>query len=124
MNPFELSGPDFLGFYTAAVACGVVVAVVLRWWLRRPGGEPEMETLDLSPYEVAYLAGGGRAPDRAATSRCSCSSRPPWPRAARPEGPSAVAGGTRPCADRGATTRPCNSPQAGASPTCRTQTCS
>jgi uncharacterized protein (TIGR04222 family) len=55
MNPFDLPGPQFLGFYllfSAAVLAGM-------HWLRRvqEGGPAPMVVLD-DPYLVAYLNGG------------------------------------------------------------------
>lgn len=59
MNPFTMPGPDFLQLYIVVlvVACGV--AVGLRWWMRQPG-DPVPAGLDweLTPYEIAFLAGG------------------------------------------------------------------
>jgi uncharacterized protein (TIGR04222 family) len=57
MNPFDLRGPDFLVLYVGVFLAVMVVAAILRWFLRLPGGEPPLETSDLSPYEIAYLAG-------------------------------------------------------------------
>src|SRR5262249_15043667 len=61
MNPFDLKGPEFLVFYGAVLGFGIVAAFVLRWLLRSPADAPRTAMLDLSPYEVAYLAGGAAA---------------------------------------------------------------
>src|SRR6187455_2690991 len=55
MNPFELSGPQFLAFY-AMLGAGVVCAVyVLK--RRAEGGEP-IRLPSTDPYLIAYLRGG------------------------------------------------------------------
>jgi uncharacterized protein (TIGR04222 family) len=56
-NPFDWTGPDFLGLYILLLVLVGTAAAVLRWSLREPAGEPPPEALDLDPYEVAYLAG-------------------------------------------------------------------
>lgn len=56
MNPFDFTGPAFLGFYVL-----VLVPVVLggAWLLRRWGEQGPIPELDLSnPYLLAYLRGG------------------------------------------------------------------
>jgi uncharacterized protein (TIGR04222 family) len=69
MNPFNLPGPDFLALYASllVVACGA--AALLRWLLRLPGDEPFGRDPALSPYEVAYLAGGTELAVNAAVAR-------------------------------------------------------
>src|SRR5579863_2571731 len=57
MNPFDLPGPQFLALYVITFVVALAVAVWLRWHLCPPADEPEPEALDLSPYDVAYLAG-------------------------------------------------------------------
>jgi len=57
MNPFEMRGPEFLLFFVLLFVALTACAAILRGFLRMPGGEPGAEALDLSPYEVAYLAG-------------------------------------------------------------------
>ncbi len=57
MNPFEWSGPYFLGSYIAALVAAWVIAPYINWWLRAPLDVPE-ETPALPPYQTAYLAGG------------------------------------------------------------------
>jgi uncharacterized protein (TIGR04222 family) len=55
INPFELSGPDFLLFYLC-----VSMAVILALWLSRrraeSGPAPKLNLSD--PYLIAYLRGG------------------------------------------------------------------
>jgi uncharacterized protein (TIGR04222 family) len=58
MNPLDWPGPAFLGLYVVLLLAAVVVALYLHRSLRQPGGEPSEDDLDLSPYEVAFLAGG------------------------------------------------------------------
>jgi uncharacterized protein (TIGR04222 family) len=55
MNPFDLTGPAFLGFYAVLI----VVALVLQWGLRRllESGPPPPLPLD-DPYAIAWLRGG------------------------------------------------------------------
>ena len=57
MNPFDLPGPQFLTFFITTFAVALAVAVWMRWALREPTDEPTRKALNLSPYEVAYLAG-------------------------------------------------------------------
>lgn len=58
MNPFNLRGPDFLVFYVALFVVVTGCAAALRWLLRFPDDAPGPEALDLTPSEVAFLAGG------------------------------------------------------------------
>jgi uncharacterized protein (TIGR04222 family) len=60
MNPLELHGPEFLGLYLLVLMGASALAFGLRWLLRLPAGAPPPEIAHLSPYEVAYLAGGER----------------------------------------------------------------
>ena len=59
-NPLNWSGPEFLQLYVLLLALSTAAAFLLRWTSRRPSDEPTKEALDLTPYEVAYLAGGQR----------------------------------------------------------------
>ena len=68
MNPLDLSGPEFLGFYVVTAAMAIVAAGVLRWILRQPGGVPEMLP-PLSSCEIAYLCGGKQLAVHAAFTR-------------------------------------------------------
>ena len=60
MNPFDWEGPAFLALYLVVLPTAIVVAIALRWMLRLPADEPPAEANDLSPYEIAYLAGRER----------------------------------------------------------------
>lgn len=57
MNPFDLTGPQFLGFYIVLAITVIVVATMLRSALRLPDDEPTADMLQLDPYAIAYLAG-------------------------------------------------------------------
>ncbi|WP_375773474.1 TIGR04222 domain-containing membrane protein [Archangium gephyra] len=57
MNPLAWSGDDFLGFYVLLLSAVMLASVPLYEWLRRPGGPPAPEHLDLEPYQVALLIG-------------------------------------------------------------------
>ena len=55
MNPFDLTGPQFLLFYLILSALVMIVLV----YLRRSAESPATPKLDLSdPYLIAYLRGG------------------------------------------------------------------
>lgn len=69
MNPFDLRGPDFLRLYVIVFAAVMVVAGLLRWLLRLPAGDPELDSKQLSPCEIAYLAGGEKLAVNAAIAR-------------------------------------------------------
>src|ERR1700722_11389545 len=69
MNPLGLKGPEFLEFYTIALIVASLVAAALRLYLRQAAGQPDSNALDLSPYEVAYLAGGAALTCNAALAR-------------------------------------------------------
>src|SRR5262249_28815318 len=69
MNPLDWRGPEFLAFYVVLFLAAVAVAFFLRRFLRLPGDEPSQEALELSPYEVAYLAGGEELAVNAAMAR-------------------------------------------------------
>lgn len=56
MNPFDFTGPAFLGFYWVCVLPAVLFGA---WLLRRLVEQGEIPELDLSnPYLLAYLRGG------------------------------------------------------------------
>lgn len=63
MNPFDLSGPEFLGFYLK-LGAGMFATLVLALWVmrRRAAAAP----LPREPYAVAYLRGGSREAARVA----------------------------------------------------------
>lgn len=69
MNPFDLTGPQFLGFYIVLAIAAVIVAAILRSGLRLPDDEPTPEMLQLDPYAIAYLAGGA---DLAVNAAIAC----------------------------------------------------
>ncbi|WP_406693393.1 TIGR04222 domain-containing membrane protein [Singulisphaera sp. Ch08] len=58
MDLLNLTGPQFLSLYLLLLACAVALTAVIRWASRSPSDGPGPETLDLDPYDVAYLAGG------------------------------------------------------------------
>ena len=60
MNPFDLTGPEFLLLYKWVAIAAVCIGLVARGALRQPSDDPSHEALDLTPYEVAYLSGGAR----------------------------------------------------------------
>jgi uncharacterized protein (TIGR04222 family) len=64
MNPFELSGPEFLAFYAVY---GLVVLGLL--FVSRHGGEPEdaARISITNPYSIAFLRGGRNEALRVAT---------------------------------------------------------
>jgi len=64
MNPFDISGPDFLRLYAVLLAVLVVVAGVVRHSLRTPTADPGR--LQLDPYQTAFLGGGYQAAAEAA----------------------------------------------------------
>jgi len=69
MNPFDLPGPEFLGLYAVLFVAAVTVAVFLRWYLRLPSDELPRDGIELTAYEVAYLAGGDVLAVNAAMAR-------------------------------------------------------
>jgi uncharacterized protein (TIGR04222 family) len=60
MNPLNLSGPEFLQFYALVLAAAFVTAAVLRYFLRWPGGEPQLGIRGFDAYETALLAGNDK----------------------------------------------------------------
>jgi uncharacterized protein (TIGR04222 family) len=69
MNPFDLRGPDFLELYVVVFIAVTALAGLLRWFLRLPGGDPQLDVHELSPPEIAYLAGGKKLALGAAIAR-------------------------------------------------------
>jgi uncharacterized protein (TIGR04222 family) len=65
-SSMNLGGPRFLGFYLLLFGAIVAGGLAFRRALRGPHDEPTPEELELGPYEVAYLAGGGRRAANAA----------------------------------------------------------
>lgn len=64
MNPFDLSGPDFLRFFGVLLVALIVAAGLVRHSLRTPVDDPGPIFLD--PYQSAMLAGGYQAAAEAA----------------------------------------------------------
>lgn len=58
MNPLDWTGPEFLKLYISVQIATLFLALIVRWWLRQPAGVVGTTTLENSPYECAYLAGG------------------------------------------------------------------
>ncbi|HEX4795111.1 MAG TPA: TIGR04222 domain-containing membrane protein [Humisphaera sp.] len=60
MNILDLRGPEFLQLYAMLLGIVFVTAIIIRWLLRGPGGDPGQGISELQPLEIAYLAGGRR----------------------------------------------------------------
>jgi uncharacterized protein (TIGR04222 family) len=58
MNPFNLTGPEFLVFYGVTLVFAVAAVCIVRQLLRRGSVVPTARRHDLDPFELAYLAGG------------------------------------------------------------------
>lgn len=56
-SPFELPGPDFVVLYFTVLLVGVLVALMLRYVLRKEPTEPT-EARELTAIEMAYLCEG------------------------------------------------------------------
>ena len=56
-NPLEMRGPDFLSFYFQLFVVTLIIASFLRWLLRLPTAQTRLLSVDLDPYETAYLVG-------------------------------------------------------------------
>ena len=68
-NPLNFTGPEFLGFYLLVVSAALVLAFILRWYLRKPAWQEPDVSSSLDAYEIAYLVGGSnRATDTAIVS--------------------------------------------------------
>ncbi len=59
-NPLDLTGPDFLVFYSLIGIIGIALSFWLRYSLRLPSDAPKSASTNLSAYEVAFLTGGNR----------------------------------------------------------------
>ena len=55
---FDLTGPEFLWLYVELALIATVVTVLLALVGMSPAGEPSERIHELTPMEVAYLAGG------------------------------------------------------------------
>ena len=69
MNPFNLSGPEFLWLYALVYAAVFAFAVYLRFALRQPSDSESLPSHELAPYEVAYLVDGPSLAVKAAIAR-------------------------------------------------------
>lgn len=68
-NPLNFQGSQFLSFYLLVASAAVVLAYILRWYLRKPAIHSPDESSSLDAYDIAYLAGGkDRAVDAAIAS--------------------------------------------------------
>jgi uncharacterized protein (TIGR04222 family) len=76
MNPFELHGPAYLGFYLAALVTGAIAAYVVRGMILNKDDDRSVPgsaiARELDPYEAAYLVGGK---DRAFIAACATLAR-------------------------------------------------
>ncbi len=72
MNPYDLTGPEFLGLYLPVLVAALVLAPLLRCLLRAPGASAGNATFDLDWLETAYLAGGEKLAVEAAFARLVC----------------------------------------------------
>lgn len=70
MNPLDLRGPEFLGFFALALAVAAVVSAIARRFRfprhAPPEEELEEELRELHAYDLAYLAGGPKRASEAA----------------------------------------------------------
>jgi uncharacterized protein (TIGR04222 family) len=57
MNPLDWQGPEFLSLYVPLLVGGFLAALLLRYHLRQPAGEPLPLGRRPDPYEVAALDG-------------------------------------------------------------------
>lgn len=58
MNIFDLYGPEFLALYVVLLGGATVFAVIWRQARRGPSDTPDLKTLRLDPFDIAYLSGG------------------------------------------------------------------
>jgi uncharacterized protein (TIGR04222 family) len=76
MNPFELHGLAYLGFYTSIVVLGAATALVIKYLIlnvdRDPWVPSDAVARELDPYEAAFLVGGS---DRAFAAACATLAR-------------------------------------------------
>ena len=69
MNPFNLTGPEFLALYAGVAVAALGGAALLRWYLRQPSDDFFAEEPVLDTYEVAFLSGGTERAVQAALGR-------------------------------------------------------
>jgi uncharacterized protein (TIGR04222 family) len=68
-NPLDFKGSEFLSFYLLIASAVIVLAYILRWYLRQPAHNLPDVSSSLDAYEIAYLSGGNnRAVDAAIVS--------------------------------------------------------
>ncbi len=58
--PFDLKGAQFLKFFILALACAVLVALLVRYALCIASEPWQEDSVELDAYELAYLNGGRR----------------------------------------------------------------
>lgn len=58
MTLFNFQDVFFIAIYGIAFIASMIAALMLRWYLRKPGHKAADDRLDLDPYEIAYLTGG------------------------------------------------------------------
>ncbi len=73
LNPLDMAGRDFLGFYLIVCAIVITAAMIARMVLRH--GNPMVEDSQLTPYQTAYLAGGADGALRASVAALVASER-------------------------------------------------
>ena len=69
MNPLNLPGPQFLLFYAVLAGLVLLAGLWLRWWLRASDVDSNDLDVELTPYEVTYLAGAEGVTFDAAAAR-------------------------------------------------------
>lgn len=67
--PGAIQGPAFLGIYIPLAAAGLLLMAAVQYLVRGPFGRQPAEGLELGPYELAYLTGGGERVLQAAVLR-------------------------------------------------------
>ncbi len=73
LNPLDMTGRDFLGFYLIVCAIVIAAATIARMVLRHDN--PMVEEARLTPYQTAYLAGGADGALRASVAALVASER-------------------------------------------------
>ncbi len=58
MNPFDLSGPEFLVLYGLLFFASILGSLLVHFWPRRPDYVAGAEGRLTDPNEIAYLRGG------------------------------------------------------------------
>jgi uncharacterized protein (TIGR04222 family) len=73
LNPLDMAGRDFLGFYLIVCAIVITAATIARMVLRQD--DPTVENLQLTPYQTAFLANGADGALRASVAALVASER-------------------------------------------------